>query len=196
MSAPHIPDDELAALIKAGDERAFTIFYKEHYASLNFFTRKLLADEDAAKAVVLESFEKLWNRKQLYPAISDMRAFLYVTCRNHAYDLLRHRSRKLREAEVLAADVEELMPLNLFEETAEAAIIKAELYRQLYDEINKLTPAQKSVMELLLEGLSYQEIARRLNLSQEAIRKTKFMAVNRLRKQLMDKKILSLLLQL
>lgn len=171
---------------KQGDKRAFSKVYEEFFYQLSYFAGKLINNQPEAEEVASESLRKLMLLHQNFNTLADIRAFLYVTTRNHCYDILRSRKwphqqpASLEDESII--DKEELV-LNL--------IIKTEILEEIYQEIENLPEKRREVFKLYyLEGLKIEEIASRMGTNADVIRSTKSKAVAQLRTVLGDKKFL------
>ena len=116
---------------------------------------RMLGDEPDADDAVQDAFEHLWTAREA--ADSDEARFrLFAVLRNVCVSRLRQRGRWSAD-EVPERGVAPAMP-------DEAEALKERLMRVL-------TPLQRRVFELAtFEELEYDEIARRLELTQEAVR--------------------------
>lgn len=124
---------------------------------------RMLQDEEEAQDAVQEIMIKLWNhRKQLgdHPNVS---GFIFLTARNHCFDLLRKRN--IDEAnqayQKLIADVYEDQGINDFKELSEI----------VYQIINVLPENQRDIILMRdLDGFEFEEIVEVTNLKIEHIR--------------------------
>ena len=82
--------DDLPARIRHGDEAAFELLFRTHYASLCDFVNSMLRAPDVAEEVVQSVFLGVWENRRAWNPQGDARAFLFAACRNRAVDLLRH----------------------------------------------------------------------------------------------------------
>jgi RNA polymerase sigma-70 factor (family 1) len=57
-------DIELSALLKDGNDAAFTEIYNRYWDKLYYIAHKLLRDTDAAEEIVQEVFLTLWKRRE------------------------------------------------------------------------------------------------------------------------------------
>jgi RNA polymerase sigma-70 factor (family 1) len=82
--------DDLVGRIQRGEDAAFAILFRTHYASLCDFVNSLLRAPDVAEEVVQSVFLSVWEHRRSWNPQGDARAFLFASCRNRAVDLLRH----------------------------------------------------------------------------------------------------------
>jgi RNA polymerase sigma-70 factor (ECF subfamily) len=179
-----IHNNALAERLKNSDQLALAELQALFFKSLVYFTHQIMGDTEEAKSIVSESFMKLWKLRVNFTTFPDIRAFLYVSSRNSAYDYLRSAKKKSRDLEIMAGSMDDLsFPVPADEEII-SNLVSSELYREMYLEISRLAPQQKRIIELLLEKKSYDEIAEIMKLSKKTVRNHTFRALKILRKNL------------
>lgn len=159
-------DEELIILLKKRDELAFNEIYKRHWHLLYFHSAKLLANEEEAQDLVQDIFFSLWERSEILDIRINLRNYLYKSIRNKVFSLLRHQKVKSDFAQILLKEFQEL------NHTTIEVINEREMISLIEMQIDKLPPKLKTVFELSRkEFLSNKEIAERLNINQEAVKK-------------------------
>lgn len=90
MSIPnHIPDIELASLLKKGDEKAFNEIYKRHWAFLYQSAYTILKDAAACDDIIQEIFVWLWVNREKH--LTDaFRPYLHAAVKYKIANLIRH----------------------------------------------------------------------------------------------------------
>lgn len=124
---------------------------------------------------------KIWVGREKLPEINCFSAYLNTITRNHIYNALR----KVANEELL---LEKLLSPQSAANRPDAPLENMSL-RELQDALQKvmatLTPQQKKVFELSrMEGLKHEEIALRLNISRETVKKHVSEALRIIRAQL------------
>jgi RNA polymerase sigma-70 factor, ECF subfamily len=153
----------------AAEEELFTIFHKRVRGFGVAHTRDASLADDLAQEVVWAVIRALREGKVQQPA--GLPAFVLGTARNLLADRLRDRSRSRTE------------PLTGEMETSIAAPAAADFDRHhsARQAIQKLDPHERAVLMLgLVDGLGPEEIAERLNITAESVRKRKSRALRRL----------------
>jgi RNA polymerase sigma factor (sigma-70 family) len=89
---------------RRGSLQAVRNMYTAHYASLLYFTERIIRDRVTAREIVVETFIKLLNRRSYFDNQADIKAFLFITARNSCMDFLRH-AKNSRQAEGTAIAV-------------------------------------------------------------------------------------------
>lgn len=132
---------------------------------LKGLVRRFLHDTDAADDVIQEAFCRLWPRRESIVDASDAKALATTVVRNICIDRVRHEGRIVEcELDVdrdsqCTASAQENMEIN-------------EQFEWVSRYVNeRLSPMQRDVLRLHdFEGLSFEEIAERLNIEQTAVR--------------------------
>lgn len=182
-------EEELITRIHRGDRSAGGILYDKIAPALRHSLLQLVRDYGVANEIVSDGFIKFWIRRENFPSIANIKAFLFTVCRNLALDYLKKGSRK----EISYGFIDQAFPNQAVDPAIEAEITKYEFYDLLYEEINHLAPGQKAVIQLFLQGKSVKDICKELNLSEESVWNSKFKAVRRLRENMKGKDLAPIL---
>jgi len=97
---PIAPDEKiLLSLMKAGDEKAFTLLYHQHRDRLYGNILIMVKDEVASEEMVQEVFAHIWQVRERLNVESNFAAYLAKAGRNRVLDFYRKvkRDRKLFE---------------------------------------------------------------------------------------------------
>lgn len=173
---------------KEGKEWAFNKAYDEFFYPLCYFAFKLIHHQPEAEEIAADSLHKLMRDFQKIKDKDHMRAFLYKTTRNHCSDVLRKR----RRAPALTGVPEDESIIDQ-DELVDNLLIKTEMMEAIYQEIEQLPRLRREVFSLFyLEGMSMEEIARRLGINEDVVRSTKSKAAAQLRTMLGPRKFLLL----
>jgi RNA polymerase sigma-70 factor (family 1) len=160
-----LSDLELVALLRDGDTAAFTEIYRRHWHLLYLHTRKVLDNKDEAKDLVQDVFFSLWTKAKDLDVKTNVKGYLYITARNRVLNVIR--SKKGHTFIELIADEITKMDHTMIQE-----IDERELARLINAEIEQLSPKMKLVFELSRkEFLTHKEIAERLDMNEEAVKK-------------------------
>jgi RNA polymerase sigma factor (sigma-70 family) len=169
--------------IRLDNERVFSKIFDDYFIQLAIFTEKYVNDLETAENIVADMFKNLWQLRKNFDTLSDVRAYMYVSCRNNAYHYNRDKANK-KFVEHLTDNWAKFSNDTFVAESGERDIIENELLSQLYKEIDLLTPQRKDILHLTLAGYSNIQIADVLNLPQGAVRTAKYKAILELRKKL------------
>ena len=184
MTKP-LSDQDIIALFKRGEHGAFDHLFKLHYRALVYYGSQLVADEQEAEDIVVETFVKLLRKRADFDNLPDIKAFLFTSVRNACYDYLRYTQRH-------EISHQELIYLTGKEETIDdVEMIKAKVLQEIYNEIENLpTQCQKVFKYVFFHGLTTEQIAAEMNISPQTVLNQKNRALNQLRSSLLKKNLL------
>lgn len=188
-----ITDAELQMQIAGGDESSFQQLFERHRAKLFNYLLSIVKSREIAEELVIDVFLRLWTGRELLTEIQNMDAFLHKVAYNKAIDFLRISSRnaslqKLVRREIMASSKERGADYRLQEQE----------YREIIrGAIHQLSPQRRLVFILSrVEGLTYDQIAERLNLSRNTVRNTLAETLRSIRSHLKKQEISPVLLLL
>jgi RNA polymerase sigma-70 factor (ECF subfamily) len=158
---------ELLILIREGDKVAFYNIYERYCKRLYGFVLRYIKQEEDAEEIVQEVFIKVWESRNKIDVYSSFESFLFTIAYNNTISLFR---KKLSEKKYL----EHLKSLQQLENAPELTdeIHFNELNEKVQLLLNELTPRQKEIFQLSREeGLTHDEIAKKLNISVNTVKK-------------------------
>lgn len=170
--------------LKNGNKKALSYFFDLHYTSLRYFATRLTQDELEAEDIVADCIFKLWNKQADFQTAENIKAFLYISCRNECLMYLRKLKRKTKAQEQY---FDQLDPdgRNVLH-----TIIEAEFLNMLETEVNSLPERCSEVFKLIyFEGKKTSEIALELDLSIQTVRNHKSRALELLKTAFLKKGI-------
>lgn len=171
-----LSDEELIELTLAGKTRAFDELIRRHSRKLNGMLIQMLNSEADAYDVAQESFLKAFHSLRYFKGNSSFYTWLYTIALNQARNFLRKRK---RERAYSIDDTENGDPLEKDAELADKGIESdpvrkanvSDLRKKLARAIAQLSPAHQEVVNLCdIQGLSYPEIAKIINISEGTLR--------------------------
>ncbi|OPC69915.1 hypothetical protein BAZ12_08825 [Elizabethkingia miricola] len=174
--------DERALLeeFRSGDQQAFEQIFLLHNSALTFFANRLLLNYDQANSqeIVLDTFLKLYDRRESVVSLSSIKAFLYISVKNGCLNAIEKEKVRLRRFDTYAQNIEE------FEDNVLSKIVQAELYQELQQAIELLPVQCRAIMEKLMEGKSPKEVSVELDISISTVNSQKSRAISLLKKTL------------
>lgn len=184
MDHPEL-NPEIIAEFQKGDPQAFSSFFNLHYRSLCYFASQLVGTPPDAEDIVKDTYVKLWQKHADFATSQNIKAFLYITTRNACLNFLRHEQVKESSKKQLIYLEEEKG-----EEHVLNQMIKAELMREIYAEIEKLPGKRKEVFKLsYVEGMKNDEIAKHMGISIHTVKEHKGKALQFLRMRFSDRQL-------
>jgi RNA polymerase sigma-70 factor (ECF subfamily) len=155
-------EEELLARMTKNDMQAFDELYWKYQKAVYHNVFKLTRDLLIAEDIVQEVFISLWEKRHSIETDRSVGGWLFVSSYNRAINALK---RKLRES--LA--IKEMQSHETFRET-EPDLSGIQL-TILEKAIAELSPQRRKVFELCkLQGRSYEEAAKELNISRHTVK--------------------------
>lgn len=176
---PHPEETLLLAQISQGDELAFTSVFNHYVKPLSAFVFKLTQSVPLTEEVIQDSFITLWLKKESLGAVSNFGGYLYTICRNNALAALKKIAKEAVCTAVLAQEM--LYDLELVDDSERIAEYRALLALA----VEKLPTQQRKVYQMSrYERLKHQEIAAKLGISAETVKKHIQLAVSAIERDL------------
>jgi RNA polymerase sigma-70 factor (ECF subfamily) len=170
--------------IKAGDKQAFKLFFDEYYSSFCLYANSILDDLELSQDIVSDCFVKIWERKDKIQIKTSIEKYVLLSVRNSIYSYLRSPRSKNIDIEFI---IERLENTSIEEYDIE----KEETIQRIYKLIEELPEQRKRILELAtFKGMSYKDIAEKLNISVNTVKTQLSRAYHFLREKLMDDSII------
>lgn len=181
MSLPFSDHTNAVISLRTGQQYALDSLFEEYYQALVYFAFRMIRSREDAQDIAIESFAKLWEKREGFENYQNIKGFLYLTTRNACIDYFRRtqKDRLLKSALHHLSDTFQ-------EETTGLEQIRAETLRKITEEMEKLPQQCRSVFELsVIRGLKSRQIADQLNISVSNVTSQKSRAVHILRAALL-----------
>lgn len=177
-------DQDIVQDLIYGKESGLTAVYNKYSERIYNLSFLLLKDSGWSEDIVQEVFVKLWNSRATLYAQSDIWPYLYALTKRQSLNKLRGIKRSKKAFESL------LFTINKYSETPESIFEKKEINEELTICFSRLPRQQERVFTLSrIDGLSHQEIAEKLNISQNTVKNHMVKALRYLRRVVVSKKI-------
>ncbi|MHA4807787.1 RNA polymerase sigma-70 factor [Flavitalea flava] len=155
---------ELLLLLRTGDSNAFEQLYRIYSARIYLNLLRLVKSEDLAGELMQDIFVKLWEKREIIEIHSSFRSYLFRIMENRVHDFFRKvkldrdlHNHIIRIATEKYTHVEE-------------AVFKKEAAGILSLALDSLPPRRREIFCLCkLEGRSYEEVSRELQISPSTI---------------------------
>ena len=177
-------DSDLAHRLKTRDAGAMRELYDRYGRLVYSLILRMVRNSAAAEDLVQETFLRVWNRIQGFDAERGaLGPWLLTVARNRAIDYMRSADGKMSAGALELDRLEHPGRFCDFEDRA----LSLDRARRLKDAFEKLTPHQKTVIELAYyEGLSQTEMAERMQQPLGTIKSWVRSALKVLREQLTE----------
>jgi RNA polymerase sigma-70 factor, Bacteroides expansion family 1 len=173
-------EKQLFLEFQGGDKAVFDYFFDKYYQGLCVYAYRILKSEAEAEDLVQDFFVRiLENNKHIF-IDSSVKSYFIRAIHNRCLDILDHRRvvvlHEKRRLKMLSED-----------ELNEYPLLDSELMRHLNEAIKNLPDGiRETFISSRFEGLSYQQIAAKNNVSVKAIEYRISKALALLRKELGD----------
>ena len=158
--------------IKNGDVKVFEALFQEFYPSMCMIATKFITDQNAAEDIAQEAFIKLWEKRDTYDDIPNLKTFLYVSVKNLCFNYIRD---KKNTVDYTSPEVENQ------EAIFKDLVIEEETYRIIEDAVNALPPQSARIVKMYLDGKQNKEISEILGISVNSVKTLKYNALNSLK---------------
>ncbi len=161
------------------DYQAFEQLFLISYNPLRNFCKKIVHINEVAEELVSEVFFKIWNNRKVIVINSSPKSYLYAAVHNISLDHLRKEKRYV----LTTLDMAFAIPSNLLD--PQKGCEYDELQAKIEGAVAKLPRQCRQIFQLSREqGLRYNEIAEKLQLSVKTIETQMGRALKSLRKSL------------
>jgi RNA polymerase sigma-70 factor (ECF subfamily) len=169
-------EEELLARIATGDQRAFTEIFDFYHRYVYAYGRKMTKSEDQANEIVQDVFLKIWLNREKLNEVNNFGAYLNRVVRNHSLNVIRKLAQDARSATQLKINNPES------ENATDKILDYNESNRILSQAIENLSPQQRTVYTLChIEGLKYDEAAKKMNVSSRTVQAHMVQALRHIR---------------
>jgi RNA polymerase sigma-70 factor (ECF subfamily) len=187
-------DIELFAAFHRGEELAIRQVYNLHFKPLCFFAQRITGDKEEAQDLVAESFIKMFQKREKFQNLSNVKSFLYLATKNASINQLKAKQRHdaaHKQIRFLNTEGQES------EDLVNEELLRLEVLVAIHTEIENLPDRCREIFKLLfIEGLSTDQIGERLNISPQTVRTQKARALELIKSELLKKNLLTALIYL
>jgi len=157
-------DDELIVLAQGGDRRSFDVLVKRYQRRIYFLALRMARDHDAADDIAQETFVRAYFAIDSFTIGRNFYTWLYKICMNLSINHLK--SRKFLISESRMSDETDPLERAAGGPDPSDVLASRETTKKIESAIDSLSPKYKAVLVLrVYEDMSYEDIARTLDLS-------------------------------
>jgi RNA polymerase sigma-70 factor (ECF subfamily) len=154
-------DQELTALLKEGDSKAFDALYWKYHQAIYKNILKLTKEPEAAQDILQDTFGTLWNKRESLNVMQEVSGWLFTVSFNNSINYTKKRLKEALYAEANKTD--EIEDFGLENNEYQYELLKLAL--------QKLSPQKRKVFELCkLEGKTYEQTAIEMNISKHTVK--------------------------
>jgi RNA polymerase sigma factor (sigma-70 family) len=181
-------DPDLVAAVRDGDDPAFEELYRRYHHRIAAYVRRMVRDPARAEDLAQDAFFSALRRMRATDAQIAFKPWIFEIARNAAIDHWRRTSR----AEEVSVEAEEQLRASdrvrlVGSAGPDSALVDKERLEHLRGAFDELSAVHTRILVMReLEGLSYREIAERLDLSRASVESALFRARRRLESEYAD----------
>jgi RNA polymerase sigma factor (sigma-70 family) len=181
-------DRNLVEAVRAGDDVAFEELYRRYRPRIAAYVRRKVRDPARAEDIAQDAFLSALRRMRATDAEIAFKPWIFEIARNAAIDHWRRTSR----AEEISVDEDDRLRQSdrvrlIGRAGPESALVEKERFEHLRGAFDELSDVQARILVLReLEGLSYREIAERLEVTESSVQSALFRARRRLESEYAD----------
>ncbi len=162
MNYKCLSDRELWLCHQKGDTRAYNMLYERYANFLYVHAKRRMKNYVDSEEVVMNILLSLWLKKNVLSSDvgNNLKAYLICALRNHTINHYRKYLKKMRFPQELSQNV-------LIDSLSADYIVQSKELEEIYQsKLNLLSPQRLKVFKMSREeGMTYKQIAKRLNLS-------------------------------
>jgi len=174
-------DSDIIRRIRQGDKQEFEKLFRSSYVSLVRYAKTILRDQDTSEEIVQELFFRLWQDRQTLTIESSLNGYLFRSVHNRALHHIEHQKVVNRHAGEMIARAD------LTSEPVTDAIYYRELQARVARVLERLPERCRTIFRMSrFEGLKYNEIADKLEVSLKTVEADMGKALREFRKALAE----------
>jgi len=157
-------EKELLKKLSEGDSFAFEVLFYKYRNKVKGFAVKIVPAQVDPEEIVQEVFVKLWFKKEAIDPEKDFQSYLFSIAKHLVLDHLKSAvNRKLYF-------VGEHFQQDLMADDGQESSLSEDAEEKLQKLINEIPERRREIFRLSrFEGLSYKQIAERLNISENTV---------------------------
>lgn len=172
------PEKELLLRAAQGDESAFDVIYEQNWRKVYSYIEPLVKSSETTEEIVADIFVNLWQSKERLKDIESLGAFLRTVARNKALDFIKVTARQKAREYLFRAEIVLRSPV-----TPHEKLLSKEMIKIFRNAVEQLSPQRRKIFLMHREeGLSYNEIAEKLQISPTTAKKTVFDALDSIKR--------------
>lgn len=149
------------------DQAAFTCLYRRHWEALFISTVRAIGNREDAEDIIQEVFASLWNRRKALNLTGRLAGYLQVSVKYKAINYIDRNITRRHYLETLSRVADSGTAAS-----PEVLLRVKEVQQLIQTVIESMPPKMREVFQLSRrEHLSHKEIATRLGISEETVKK-------------------------
>lgn len=180
MEYSSLTDEHLLQLLKESDEKAFAALYDRYWADSYRQAMKIVRSDIDAEDIIQELFISIWKRREDLDIRNGLPGYLYTSTK---YLSIHFISRNMAASGYLSSFSEHMEPV--VHPSVESGMDARQLEKTINLVVEKMPDKMKEVFRLSRgEHLTHREIAERLHISEETVKKQVYNALKFIRQHM------------
>lgn len=172
----NIDEAEVIRRVCAGDRSAFTLLYSRYLNNLYRYIYLFTKDKDVSEEIVQNVFINIWIRREKLNNVTSFKAYLYKSAKNMLLDEIKRKQVQAKVMFAIKPATEESY------EVSDGRVIYNQYYKIAEEAINRLPAKRKQIIVLRTKDeLTLDEIAERLSISKNVVKKQLYAGMNSIR---------------
>jgi len=177
LSVNNTHEKGLLMQVAKGDQKSFSILFESYHQQLGSYLFSITKDNEVTEEIVQEIFIKVWVNREELCKVNNFKAYLFTISKNRLLNFLRDKSREKVKKLKLIQDLKGEYDL------IDADSVLDQYFSIIEDAVLQLPSQQQTIYHLIRhEKLKYDDIALKMGLSKETVRKHMHLALVTLKK--------------
>lgn len=183
-------DQDLLDKIEEKDEQAFSLFYKRHSTFIAKRIRILARDEENANDIIQEFWLRFWEKPTLLKTNDKGMAFNFLYSFLFTFVLLMQRIHAKHEDRTVSLEELSILPDTYHYSHVLEEVELGELEKFIDSIVDDLSPTDHIIYDMYQQNQPFDEIARKVTLSEDRVRNLFTRITKTLRKEIKEKYLL------
>ncbi|HWK99821.1 MAG TPA: RNA polymerase sigma-70 factor [Parapedobacter sp.] len=171
-----IDDVTLLKGLIAGNRKLFTVLFDQYWKELYAYVVRLAKDKEESIDIVQETFASLWQQREELSHVKSLRGYIYAMVHHKAVQFIKSSVRHRHYVDSLSSYIKNSGY------SLEDELDHRDLAAFIASEIDKLPPRAREIFLMSRnEDLSYKEIAHKLSIAENTVRKQVSFSIKYLR---------------
>jgi RNA polymerase sigma factor (sigma-70 family) len=176
---------KLLAGFQKMDILAEKIIFKKNFWPLCLYSERITGHLQQSEDIVAETLKKLWDRRNEFQSLDNIKMFLYRAVRNASINFkISERQHKAAHAKIqyLSRDIYSS------DDALANEMLRMELLQEIYNEIENLPEKCGQIFKMIfIQGMTTSKIARELSINIQTVRTQKARAIQLIKTEMLKK---------
>ena len=180
-------DDILYKRFREGDDESFEILFKRYYSQLCTYAIIFVREHDIAEDIVHDTFIRIWERRFSISVRYSFKAYIFKSVHNQCLNYLKKSKYQSVKDDSFRQEIVKQYEINInnIDPGAIDELVSAEYIKEFNKALDALPAQCREIFTLCRdEQLSYEDVARRLDISVNTVKTQMKRAIAKLREKL------------